>query len=150
MSFCELCGRASQLKKAMVEGVLLQTCFNCSQHGNTMNNTSPNKREKVISRQQPELKIINNFSRIINSKREELHLTIGEFSKLINERESVVAKWIAGSLKPNLDIAAKLQKKLKLRLVEQEAIEASTLHSQPQRSEELTLGDLISIKTRKR
>ena len=71
-----------------------------------------------------------------------------EFSKFINERESVLNKWENGSLKPRLDIARKLEKRLKISLIEKEEIKTIEMEKKKS-SEGFTLGDFIKVRKRK-
>ena len=161
MNSCELCGRSELLKTTLVEGVTMQACESCCKHGTVLNNTSINhfvqpknqvKTNQLISpRSAPntrELKVVDNFSDLLRQKRVKQGLTITDFSKLLNERESLVAKWLNGSIKPDLAMAEKLQQKLKLRLLESEAAEVSDIKAGKD-NQELTLGDIV-IKNRKR
>lgn len=149
---CELCGKADAPVFAEVEGVGLEVCANCAKFGTikkrptTTLTTSP---KTIVSRPaEIEYTIIPNYASLLRTLREKKELSQQDFAKFIQERESVVAKWESGSLKPSIDTARKLEKQLGIKLVEVE--EAATVKPErPGKSEDLTLGDMVKVRKRK-
>lgn len=149
---CELCGKADAPVFAEVEGVDLQVCANCAKFGTvkkrptTTLTTSP---KPLISRpEEPEYIIIPGYASLLRAIREKKELSQQDFARFLSERESVVAKWEAGSLKPSIETARKLEKRLGIKLVEVE--EAGTVKVEARgKSDELTLGDLVKVRKRK-
>ena len=150
MALCELCGKTDSLQPVSIEGVQLSVCGHCSKYGQELGNNLKNKAvKKTTINIQPEWRIVDNFSEIINHKRNTKGLTIAEFSALINERESTVSKWQAGIIKPNLKQAKQLEHKLGITLLEKEMEVNNLTPGSKIKNSEFTLGDLI-IKTKKR
>src|SRR3989338_5534647 len=131
MALCELCGKTDSLQPVSIEGVQLSVCGHCLKYGQELGvNQKPRTLKPVLAAARtPELKIVDNYSEIIVNKRKQLGLTIAEFSKILNERESTVSKWQAGTIKPSLEQARKLERKLDANLIEKESeIEINPAH----------------------
>jgi putative transcription factor len=89
--------------------------------------------------------IVANYSKIIKSAREKTGLKQEELAKKIAEKESVIHKLESGIMKPDIPLARKLEKFLRITLVE--SVEVSDdVEEKRSSSEGLTLGDLIRIK----
>ena len=84
----------------------------------------------------------------VKKAREEQGLTQEVLAKLVGEKLSVIKRIEMGKLKPSLDLARKLEKALKVRLVEE--AKATEPVQQPRPRLELTLGDVAVIKDRGR
>ena len=72
-----------------------------------------------------------------------------DFAKFLNERESIVAKWEQGSLRPRIDTARRLERKLGIRLVEKEEETSEDVDVPKVKKDEFTLGDFIKVRKRK-
>ncbi|MEK6950285.1 MAG: multiprotein bridging factor aMBF1 [Nanoarchaeota archaeon] len=150
---CELCGKADASLLAEVEGVDLQVCAQCVRYGTIKKrpaaaNSARFSPSASVKLEEPEYTIVSNYAFLLRTVREKKELSQQDFAKFLNERESVVAKLEAGSLKPGLETARKLERKLGIKLVELE--QASAGRVEPKRkSEELTLGDLVKVRKRK-
>lgn len=126
---CEMCGRTGQLFKARIEGVELDVCGECARFGTMIARPRPvqqlmqNAAQMQAGRAQvPEKKeiLVASFAGIIRKKREQLGLTQEAFARLLAERESLVQKMEAGTFVPSIDMARKMERILKTRLVEEE------------------------------
>ena len=156
MSSCELCGKSTTLLATEIEGVVLKVCSKCSAHGRVKRNSNnfasqPHYQSvsKALPKEEVEETLVFNFSSILRDKREKLSLSQEDFAKLINERESIVAKWEQGSLSPSIIRARALEKKLKITLVKQQ--ELKPMEKEKNRvSKELTLGDFIKYTKRQK
>lgn len=149
MTQCEMCGKAGTLVVIDVEGSDLSVCPSCSDYGTVKKNSAvtfstQHSRSKT---EMPEWSVVSNYASRIRSVRESKGMSQDDFSKLLNEKATVISKWEAGSLKPAVDTARKLERLLGIKLVQEEVIENSTL-SQAKKSDELTLGDFVKIRRR--
>ena len=149
---CELCGKETELFKADVEGTFLNVCKNCAQFGKVIARvrTAP-KIEKKMPLPVVKTKIIvHDYAQKIKSCREHLKLSQEDFAKHINEKISVVHHLETGKHEPDIALGEKLQKILKITLVE-EVDEApdSAIENKKSHADQLTIGDAIKIKTRK-
>jgi putative transcription factor len=154
MALCEMCAQDTKLVSAEVDGAELNVCSNCAKYGTIKkkvnkftppshfrNRNSNSKKEKV------EFRIVNDFSDLIRNSRNKRVMTQEDFAKFLNEKESIVAKWESGSLKPRLDVARTLERKLNIRLVEKDEIKQFEGNKNKVASE-FTLGDFIKVRKR--
>lgn len=145
---CDMCGRAGELYRAIVEDVELNVCAGCSKFGKVMG--AAGREEKKVQHhaakgggEKIEM-LIENFAGLIKSKREQSGLTQKEFAMRINEKESVVHKIETGGLEPTIQLARKLEKMLKIRLIEEH--EETGEKPEKAKVEGFTIGDFIRIK----
>lgn len=148
---CEMCGKAGELVTADVEGVELQVCRGCSKYGTVRRRTLSDEgrfsRPAVSMREESEFKVVGNFSSLLRESRERRKMTQEEFAKFLQERESIVAKWENGTVKPFVDVARRLEKLLGVKLVEKDEV-AEIKIERAGRSDELTLGDFMKVRKR--
>ena len=151
MPGCDMCGKEGAGTIALIEGVELTGCQNCSRFGKVVRSARaeppkaghlPVKAAKPAE-DSPET-VVEDFAPRIRQKREQLNLTQKEFAKMLNERESLVHHLENGSQRPSIDLARKLEHALKIQLVEV-AKEAPQQKSKS-KTDSLTLGDFIKIK----
>jgi len=149
---CEMCGKKTELFKAIVEGTELKICDGCSKFGKITSRVKENfkKTKKKIEIEQEELPeiiqiISSDYSNKVKSSRESLGLKQEELAKKLNEKESIIHKIETGHFEPNISLARKLEKFLKIKLVEEEKIEKEK-SVKINSSEGLTIGDILKIK----
>lgn len=159
---CEMCGRKTDLVLAEVENVELNVCSGCAWHGTIKKraaapsalfsagsaSSATSSRPSFIPKEKPEFKIVDNFSSLLRSAREKKGMKQEDFAKLLNERESIVAKWEAGSLKPGIDAAYKVGRRLGINLVEED-LEVAAKVEAGKKGDELTLGDFVKVRKRR-
>jgi len=155
MASCDMCGRSTETAKALVEGVQMDVCKECSRFGklirapdvkkvlaenkfNRMNNRSKKPEDEMVE------SVIDDYSARIRKSRERMGLTQEEFAKMINERESVVQKMETNQYKPPLNLARKLERILQIKLIEE--VKAEGALTQKNDSNTLTIGDIMSQK----
>jgi len=154
---CELCGKETdKLFVVMIEGSKLNVCKECSSFGRVIkvieekpveNVVKKTRKKQQVVKQEPEFVMVKNFGSIIRKKREELGLKQEEFAKKLSIKESLLHKIETSDFEPDLDLARKLEKMLKVKLVEE--VTPLNFSTQKSKSTELTIADLIKIKRRK-
>lgn len=156
---CEMCGQKfDSLFLTEIEGVNLNVCKDCSKFGKTIRRVSEvyerqkQKRESkspAFDTQKPEVMeyIINDYSIVIKNAREKSGLTQKVFAMRLNEKESLINSIERGKRKPSLELARKLEKFLEIRLVDQLVVDEAK-SKQKVKAEGLTIGDIISIKSK--
>lgn len=147
MTQCEMCGKIGQLVLADIEGVELSVCMVCAKHGSIRRPHAPAIRP-APKKEGPELMVVPEFASLLRHARENKNMSQEEFSKFLNERESILPKWEAGILVPSIETAQKLERKLQLKLVKMEETGTAKLE-QSRKGDELTLGDFIKVRKRK-
>src|SRR3989338_2746306 len=139
---CDICGKNSELFRAVVEEVELNVCIDCSAYGKVLG-----KKQEQIEFIKPkssykieEAEIITDeFASIIKNARESLGMTQKEFAARINEKESFIHKMETGSIELSIPLARKLEKLLKIKLVEKYTESGKIISNE--KSEGMTLGD---------
>ncbi len=150
---CDLCGaKTESLFRAIVEGTELNVCKDCAKYGKVIEKKPikviEEKKEYVKKSAEPEKEVIQvivpDFAQRIKKKRESLGLKQKEFAKKISEKESLIHNMETGSFKPSISLARKLEKSLKIKLVEEYEEEHKKISETE--TDGFTIGDLIKIK----
>jgi putative transcription factor len=153
-----MCGSENRLYKAELEGSVLNVCKHCSKYGKIVGNVHDKRfiekrhkrREKEkqsrgpISDSQLIEAIVEDFAKIIKEKRESLDLKQEDFAKKINEKTSIIHKLETGHFEPSIKLARKIEKFLRVTLVEQTTGKADPIEKT--RSDSFTLGDFIKVR----
>ncbi len=149
---CEVCGGRISGKPhmVMIEGGRVRTCSRCARFGTEVKH-EPRQvlhKKRRAPRQEPELEPVDDYSERIRRAREAKGLSQEELARMVQEKESVIARLEAGRMKPDLSTARKLEKALDIELmVEVEGTDWSG--SGEHGGGELTIGDIIKIKKRR-
>jgi putative transcription factor len=144
-----MCGKDNADYKAIIEGTELSVCSKCSKHGKVLRQPQIVVKKKEFQRfkkeEQPEIvvKIIPDYGSKIRKARTKKNMTQEEFAKKLNIKESLLTKIENSALKPSLPLAQKLEKVLKIRLIEE--IEEEKLKIKKSETEAVTVGDLIDF-----
>ena len=141
---CELCGKDTQLIAAIVEGTQLNTCQGCGKFGKILRRPVAPKPVVKLEKKEPVEVVTGNYAALIRTAREKAGMTQKDFAKLLNEKESVLQKVENGAFTPPISMARKLEKLLKIKLVEIEEEEKTS--SQAKKSGPLTIGDILKIR----
>jgi len=150
---CEMCGSETTLYKTLIEGTELNVCKECAKFGKIIapirvEVKETKKTEKKDIPKGPEREIIQvliqKYGEKIKKAREQLGLKQKDFAKKINEKESLIHNIEIGRFEPNIDLARKIERFLKIKLIEQHEEVKDRLKKT--KTDELTIGDLIKIK----
>lgn len=157
-----MCSSPEKAYKIEVEGSILNVCEKCVSFGKVVRKIipeMPEKKQKQVQKAAEKLAeekakketetmqiITPNYSLIIRKAREKLGLKQEELAKKIAEKESVIHKLESGSIIPAIPLARKLEKFLRIALVETIEVDSPETSDRRSSSEGLTLGDLIRIK----
>ena len=147
---CEMCGKETELYKAVIEGTPLQVCEKCANHGKILKEirtAEPKKiRKKKVVAEQIETEttegVVDNYAKIIRIARTKTGMTQKEFARKINEKESLLHKLETGNFKPSIPLEKKLEKILHIKLIEEREEEKVSV-PKAGKSEALTIGDLM-------
>ncbi|MCE4615378.1 MAG: multiprotein bridging factor aMBF1 [Desulfurococcales archaeon] len=164
---CELCGRPIYGKayKVVVEGVELTVCASCylkllkdkglvkKAKRNGQNKGEPARPRKSISvlnkrRLVENYDVVEDYARIIRDAREQAGLTRAELARRVQEREVTLGKIETGRLMPTIDLARRLERVLKIRLLEPvvDNEEEQEITGKTPGKSVLTLGDIAVLK----
>lgn len=140
----------------MIEGAVLTVCQQCSGLGNVIGKVSPPQRPSKKTNEQVakdiEITIIaGDYPSRIRKAREQLHLSQHDLAQKINEKESLLAHLENGTIRPSMSLTRKLEQLLSIRLIEKtHAVAIPSPASKEQAGNNLTLGDVIIVRKRKR
>ena len=163
---CDMCSSQDRTYKIEVEGSILNVCEKCASFGKVVGKVKqemPEKKKKKLEKEAERraekeaeekakketetIQIITpNYFSTIRKAREKLGLKQEELAKKIAEKESVIHKVESGIITPAIPLARKLEKFLKIKLVETVEMDSAETGEKRSSSEGLTLGDLIRIK----
>ncbi len=154
---CDLCGSQQEdILRAIIEGTELNVCSKCARYGEVIGKAErvqepvPRAQKKHGQKKEKEitLVIVPDFAKRIKKKREDLGIKQKDFAKRIAEKESLVHNIETGNFEPSIDLAAKIERFLKIKLIEE--YEEEHAAKRPRESGEgLTIGDLIKVKDKK-
>lgn len=146
---CELCGReVENLKKVKIESTVLEVCDSCAKAGKTVKTkkSSKNKSKKSKKNKKPDKYLVADFGELIKGKREEKDLKIEDLASQINEKASVVRRLEQGKLKPDENLAKKLNKNLGIELYREGKKQSYQTTKKSKSEKELTMGDVAEVK----
>ncbi len=146
---CELCGKSTQLIRAMVEGTELEVCRPCGSFGKMLvpgrSHSIPVKKPiPAPELEEPTEKIVPNFAELVQKARERLGLKQEDLAKAINEKESILHKIETSTFVPPPGLARKLEKALNIVLIVPAKEEA--VAQEQRRDGQVTIGDMIKRK----
>lgn len=146
---CEICGRHETHYNALIEGTQLAVCEDCSKFGKIISKAAQEKslqKKPALVKKKDEVVeiIIDDYGNTIKKAREKLALSQEDFAKKINEKASLVHKLETFGIEPSIELAKKIEKFLKVKLVMQyeEIKEIPTAKN----DEKITVGDMLNIK----
>jgi putative transcription factor len=153
---CEMCSGQDAAFLVEVEGSRLSVCEKCSRFGKVvgkLGSSQPKSRQKepdapVARKLTESIQVIrSDYAKVMKEGREKLGLTQEDFAKRLMERESTLHKIESGHMKPDIALARKLEKFLKVTLVEQLEVEpAAGDPGKRKKGEGMTIGDFMSPK----
>lgn len=151
---CELCGKVDNLYLVNIESSKMNVCSGCKSYGEVIlkpievktKSFSKSKTQKNTEPEKIELVKLN-AGNIIKNAREKMGLNQEDFAKKINEKNSLIHNLESDRIKPNLQLAKKIERFLNIKLID--VVLEESMH-QSIKSEEmsqgLTIGDLIKKK----
>ncbi|TKJ17361.1 TIGR00270 family protein [Candidatus Woesearchaeota archaeon B3_Woes] len=150
MALCDMCGKETRLRAALIEGTELNVCEKCGKFGKTIRKNNYIHQTKKTRIKEKEIeeevieRIVKDYGNLIKDAREKINLKQEDFAKKINEKVSLIHNIESGHHEPNIKLAQKIEKFLKIKLIEEGKLEKTELKTT--KSETLTIGDLIKLK----
>jgi len=162
---CEICGLPieGQAYKLRLEGAELVVCSKCRARVSTAQAlplAAPARPPQALAKPKPrrpasssgtsreEYDVVENYGAVVKAARERLGLSIAELAARIKEKESVLRRIESGKLRPTLELAKKLEKALRVKLVEKVRVEEEARGATSEKPE-LTLGDVADVVLKK-
>lgn len=146
-----MCGRETKdIYILNVEGVELRACARCAkgkkvirtefeQAATRKNESKPSKQLK-----EEEKPIVENYGAIIRQARERMKIPIKVLAEMLNEKEHYLVRVEEQKTEPNLALARKLEKELKIKLTEESVSENGNYNQKNQKGSVATLGEFTN------
>jgi putative transcription factor len=164
---CEVCGRKILGKpfKVIIEGAKLTVCTDCSKHGKLTWEEEP-KPKAIIKPKGPRpllrapimkpretppdttVELVEDYDVKIRQAREKLGLSHEDLGKKLNEKVSLLRKIETKKMRPDNQLATRLEHVLKVKLIvpaSEEKVKVPPSKMVKPINRELTLGDLIQL-----
>lgn len=147
MTSCEMCGKAGAQFRALVEGVEMSVCRECTRFGKMLQRP---QQKQVQARQAPAQKpmitehMVDDIGERIKAKRERMKLTQEDLALKLAEKTSLLVRVESGKAMPSLALARKLEQFFHIRLVEK--AEEANVAEKPTHNSPLTIGDMLKQK----
>jgi putative transcription factor len=143
VSFCDICGaKTDNLLVSEIEEAKMEVCQSCSKLGKVIG-------EKGIAKPKQDRKEITyvsvpEFGAIIRETRIGLDLRPDQFSRKLNEKESLIKKMEAEEIEPSLKFSDKFYDMFGKKLVE--AYQKTHPSTKTKDHRGLTFGDVVKVK----
>ncbi len=146
---CEVCGKREAVALVSLEGAKLSLCGSCARSGKVLyffnSESGTGGPAPLVSRRvRNEEDIVDGYGKLLKSAREKAGLTFEQLGLKIAEKANYLEHVEKEKALPTLDLARKLEKFFKIRLVETE----SSVQTEAQAGygkKELTLMDVALI-----
>lgn len=156
---CEICGsEVRHLTTVVVERATLDVCDRCARFGTPVD-TKPVSDKGVTALRRAtgsrktsggtsnlEYDVVDGYGALIRSARERLGLTQEDLGKKVSEKSSTVHRLESESLAPSIALARKLERYLKVKLLEKEGSEEEIAGPAGSAEGGVTLGEVIHLK----
>ena len=149
MPECETCGKnVGQLLRAVIEGSHVYVCNTCSKHGEVVEEGRPIQRSMQIKQKitLSEPSINPEFSYIIKNAREKAGMTRKQTAEKIKEKEAIIERIERGNI-PEEKVARKLENLLGIKIL---GFEEQKIKIQHAKAQEITLGDVVEVRLKKK
>ncbi len=164
---CEVCGRQifGRPYHAIIEGAKLLVCSECAKSSSSTRKYVPEKPRASIRRVRPPTRqtktsqrprtgmledsvIVEGYGKRIRLGREQLGLTHEELSRQIGEKISLLQKLETEKMTPDLALARKLEKTLKIKILGSSTTIQVDEELREHKPTDLTLGDIVVVQKR--
>jgi putative transcription factor len=159
MSTCEMCGYSGNLKRAIVEGSILDVCNKCVAYGEAIEIKKPdekmveqkltfmNQRRSLPHVNAEDELLVSNYHQVVKVARSRLGKKQEEVARDLAIRESILQKVESGSMEPTIKLAKKLEQYFKIKIVKkQDKVSGNVVKEFNVRDSAVTIGDLIKFK----
>ena len=148
MVSCELCGKeTNSLTSIKVAGSTVRACSSCRHLGKRVQEQGPQSHtfKKTKKTYAPTQEVVSNYAQAIQQGLSKKNINTHNLAKTLNIKESSLQKYLTSKVKPDLEVAKKIQTFLEITLiVEQNEPSPDAYFLEEKASDdEPTLADLI-------
>lgn len=120
---CEICGKETdKLYEIYIEGARLKVCRDCAIRYGKSTNEGRKIEEKKEEGDLVGYVIVEDFNRRLREYREKNNLKQSDMAKLLGIKESLYKALEEGRVKPDINLAKKIEKNLKIKIIEKEVL----------------------------
>lgn len=164
---CEMCGTdVPRTKLVMVEGAAVNVCQRCERFASSpavktkdgqvvlpdvavrLDSREKRRKERDIYEAKGEKELVLDYSDRIRIARQKMGMSQEDLGKLINEKKGVIVNLENGSMTPSDKLIPKLERTLRITLME--VVEDEGEEKKAEYSRGMTLGDFIKVKEKKK
>jgi putative transcription factor len=148
---CEVCGREIERPiEAEIEGATMKVCTGCVKFGSAKESRAPKPafrkpkrtpRGRAFRPKEKELECVDDYDELIRTAREKRGMKREDLGRIINEKESVIARLESGAMVPDTKLARKVEKALGIKILG--VVEEEEFSKSAPPSGGMTIGDLI-------
>ncbi|MCX8178759.1 MAG: multiprotein bridging factor aMBF1 [Candidatus Aenigmarchaeota archaeon] len=140
---CCICGKEQkELVRIALEDAIVDVCNSCSTFGQKVNVKPKEPIYAIKDKKDDDFEIIENFGEVIKKAREKNGIERKDFAAKIKESEKLIRKIESGDIKPDLNLAKKIEKELKIKIIEKAE---KDFQKREIKKAELTIGDVVQI-----
>ena len=156
---CEICGsEVRHLRTVVVDRATLDVCDRCSRFGKPVEvRPGPDRASKAprratgskkasVGRKTADFDVIDGYGAKIRSARERKGLTQEDLGKKVSEKSSTIHRLESETLAPSIALARKLERFLKISLLEEAGLEEEITSSVHSDGDNITLGEVIRVR----
>jgi len=159
---CDVCGKREASFIIQIEGAKVAACKGCAYHGKIIISldddgaAAPVREFKsqigrgVPRSLQMEEDLVEDYGKIVRKAREARGLKIDEFARGINEMASYIDKIENERTRPPIETAKKLEKALKVRILEKVDNSSAPVQLGAGKTKELSLLDMLEMQNKKK
>lgn len=143
---CEICGKREAVCFVYLEGAKMNSCASCARGGKVLYYFDSGDAVPLLPARpaKAEEEIADNYGKIIKEARMKMGLSLEGLGLKIAEKANYLDHVEREATLPSLPLARKLEKFLKIKLVESETAQAASSKPAPRKGE-LTLLDVAEI-----
>jgi putative transcription factor len=156
---CEICGsEVRHLRTVVVDRATLDVCDRCARFGKPVDvrpsagkekgapRRATGSRRTSVGRIQSDMDVVDGYGPLIRSAREKKGLTQEDLGKRVSEKASTIHRLESESLAPSIALARKLERFLKIKLLEKAGLEEEVATSLQHSDENITLGEVLKVR----
>jgi len=155
---CEICGsEVKHLTTVVVDKATLDVCDRCARFGKPVESKPTADRSRIAPRRatgsrkasgrtKAEFDVVDGYGSLIRSARERRGLTQEDLGKKVSEKTSTIHRLESESLAPSIALARKLERYLKIKLLERADLDLELETSLHPSNKDVTLGEVLRIR----
>ncbi|MBU5690192.1 MAG: TIGR00270 family protein [Candidatus Aenigmarchaeota archaeon] len=128
--------------KVIIEDAIVEVCNSCSSYGQKIAEIAKPVVEQSKNKEDDDFEFVDNFGEIIKNAREKVGISRKDFAEKIKQSEKLIKKIESGDLKPDFELARKIEKELGIKILEKAD---SNYQKKDYKKSELTIGDVVEI-----